>query len=449
MKEFGHMPWPFALLALFGFCAFANLDIAAASLTWFYLKKKFKLPLPISILLLGLLTALFERHFPTIFAWNYGTTFFWSDLPISQLAELVGFQGISSFVIIANLASYSIWQNRHLPKAKKQIALFIVGFLILNASGILVKRTLEKPDSDIRVLITQANIGNQEKEYSENGGRFREKIINKYVELTLAAYKQNSSVQGKPIDFTVWPETAIPLEILTPEPRDFEARAIVDLVQESTVPLISGGYGEDPASNKVTNSFFIFERDGRVQWPSYFKTILLVFGEYMPLSDRFPIMKTWFPTGDFAHGPGPQVKSLGGIMIGPQICYESLFPDFSAELVRKGAEVIVNVTNDSWYGEWQEPYQHGYMTLSRAIEFRRPVIRSTNTGISTVALADGTVLERGPLGAEWAHIFDIPFKKNPKLTIYAKIPWLVDALIIILCLIILWRGNQIERNKKS
>lgn len=436
------MPWPFAILALFGFCAFANLDIAAASLTWYYLKKKLKLPAPLAILLLGLLTALFERHFPTIFAWNYGFTFFWSGFPASQLAELIGFQGLSSFVILANLASFAIWQNRRQPKVKRQVALFIGTFILVNIAGFLLKRTLESPDSSLRVLITQANIGNQEKEYAQSGGRFRERIINKYVALTRAAYDQNTNTQGAPIDFTVWPETAIPLEILSPEPGQFEARAILDLVRESKVPLISGGYGEDPQTNKVTNSFFIFEKDGRVQWPFYFKTILLVFGEYMPLSDRFPVMKTWFPTGDFAHGPGPQVKTLDRVTIGPQICYESLFPSFTNELVHKGAEVIVNVTNDSWYGEWQEPYQHGYMTLARAIEFRRPVIRSTNTGISTVALSDGTVLERGPLGAEWAHVFDIPFKKNPNLTFYAKIPWLVDALLIILCLIILWRGRK-------
>lgn len=445
MKEFGHMPWPFAILALIGFCAFANLDIAAASLAWYYLKKKMNLSPLVAVPLLGLLTALFERHFPTIFAWNYGFTFYWSGLPISQLAELVGFQGLSSFVIVANLASYAIWQNLGQPKAKKQLAAFVVGFLILNGAGWLLKSTVAQPDAQIRSLITQANIGNQEKQYAENGGRFREKIIERYVLLTRQAYLENKS---GPVDFTVWPETAIPLELLKQEPREYEARPIVEMVRDSQVPLLSGGYGEDPVSGKVTNSFFIFEKDGRIQWPFYFKTILLVFGEYMPLSDRFPVMKTWFPTGDFAHGPGPQVKTVGSVVIGPQICYESLFPEFTRELVRKGAEIVVNVTNDSWYGEWQEPFQHGYMTLARSIEFRRPIIRSTNTGISTVALADGTVLEKGPLGAEWAHIFDIPYKKNPTLTIYAKFPWLVDTALIILIFILMWRG-QIERNKKS
>ena len=74
--------------------------------------------------------------------------------------------------------------------------------------------------------------------------------------------------------------------------------------------------------------------------------------------------------------------------------------------------MIVNLTNDSWYGTWAEPYQHLYMTLARAVEFRRPVVRATNTGISTVILANGDVLEKSPLQKEWTHIFNVPYSKE-------------------------------------
>ena len=112
---------------------------------------------------------------------------------------------------------------------------------------------------------------------------------------------------------------------------------------------------------------------------------------------------------DFKRGPGPSIKNYNGIKIGPQICYEALYPSFSKGLSDLGAEIIVNVTNDSWFGWWQEPYQHLYMTLARGIEFRRPVIRSTNTGISTVMLANGKILEKSPIGEEWQQNYRIPY----------------------------------------
>jgi apolipoprotein N-acyltransferase len=149
----------------------------------------------------------------------------------------------------------------------------------------------------------------------------------------------------------------------------------------------------------------------------YRKTMLLAFGEYLPGAHLFPALTKWFPrTADFARGRGPQVKSFRGLTLGPQICYEGLFPGFSRSLADQGAQLFVNVTNDSWFGTWSEPYQHLSMTLARGIEFRLPVIRSTNTGISTVMLASGTILDRSPLHREWFHGYDVPYRKEPPPT---------------------------------
>ena len=121
--------------------------------------------------------------------------------------------------------------------------------------------------------------------------------------------------------------------------------------------------------------------------------------------------------------------SWNGYKMGPQICYESLFPGFSKALSDLGAQFIVNATNDSWYGSWQEPYQHMYMTLARGIEFRRPVLRVTNTGISAVVLASGEILERSPLHQEWAGLYNVPYLKKPLSTFYQRWFWLVPSLL--------------------
>ena len=115
--------------------------------------------------------------------------------------------------------------------------------------------------------------------------------------------------------------------------------------------------------------------------------------------------------------------------MGAQICYESLFPEFSRSLANLGAQFIVNVTNDSWYGSWQEPYQHMYMTLARGIEFRRPVLRVTNTGISTVSLASGEILERSPIHQPWSGIYEVPYLTKPTETFYQHWFWLVPFLL--------------------
>ena len=125
--------------------------------------------------------------------------------------------------------------------------------------------------------------------------------------------------------------------------------------------------------------------------------------------------------------------------MGAQICYESLFPEFSRSLANLGAQFIVNVTNDSWYGSWQEPYQHMYMTLARGIEFRRPVLRVTNTGISTVSLASGEILERSPIHQPWTGIYEVPYLTKPTETFYQHwfelVPFLLwGALILLLTL---------------
>ena len=92
----------------------------------------------------------------------------------------------------------------------------------------------------------------------------------------------------------------------------------------------------------------------------------------------------------FQRGTGEnKVTKLNGINLGFQICYEGLFDFFTRSLAKEEAQILVNVTNDSWYGSWQQPWQHLYMTMARAIEVRRPLVRGTNTGLSAFISAKG------------------------------------------------------------
>ena len=113
--------------------------------------------------------------------------------------------------------------------------------------------------------------------------------------------------------------------------------------------------------------------------------------------------------------------------------------------------MIINVTNDSWFGKHFEPYQHLYMTLARAVEMRRPLVRATNTGITTAILASGQVLQHSPLHSEWIGRFDVPYKKNPPHTIYEKIAgfWIWALAFVSLLLIGLAGGIRRTRLERS
>jgi len=123
----------------------------------------------------------------------------------------------------------------------------------------------------------------------------------------------------------------------------------------------------------------------------------------MPFSDVFPILNQWFPqVGNFGRGPGPEVFTVpmrhGEVSprIAPIICYEALFTRYTVEAARHGAQLLVNVTNDSWFGPFGEPELHLALSAFRSIETRLPQIRSTNTGISALILPDGSITGASP-----------------------------------------------------
>jgi apolipoprotein N-acyltransferase len=138
----------------------------------------------------------------------------------------------------------------------------------------------------------------------------------------------------------------------------------------------------------------------------------------------------------------PALEGRPQVKIGAQICYESLDPAFSSSLSKKGADILVNVTNDSWFGKYFEPDQHLYMTLARALETRRPLVRATNTGISSAILADGTVLEKSPLFERWAGNYVIKFKENAPQTFYSEFGAFLSPLIFVILLGLLLLGRN-------
>jgi apolipoprotein N-acyltransferase len=217
---------------------------------------------------------------------------------------------------------------------------------------------------------------------------------------------------------------------------------LINFIRDIKRPILTGAYSKDAPNVRVRrdyNSIFLFNENGFAGDPPYHKTHLLIFGETLPFVDEFPWLAKINPGGSgFGRGSGASILQWNSVIFGPQVCYDSLYPNFSRSIAQKGAQILVNVTNDSWFGPRGEPYQHLYMTLGRAVEVRRPLIRSTNTGISTVVLADGSVLETSPKYQTWAGYFDVKYQSQPETTFFTRFgAWLAPMLCAILLLTLL------------
>jgi apolipoprotein N-acyltransferase len=407
VHSFGHLPYWAAIITLFLFCSFASLNIPIAGVIWFrFFRKASRASQVIGFVTL---TSITERLYPMIFDWHLGYTWLWIGWPAYQLADIFGFFGLSTLTITAN--GLVLWSQLAYAQKRPYLKPIAIGFSIfvfMNIWGYFRVHALPEPDRQAEVMIVQANIGDLEKEYVEHGDFAKQSIIDKYFKLTSEALRDRKTTPT----FAIWPETAFPDAIVDAKMAFGFPAQLREFLKNHHLALITGAYGV--AEKKISNLLFSLSEDGTWASAPYPKTHLLAFGEYIPGSIWFPQIKEWIPeVSDFGRGQGPQILNLKNMRLGAQICYEGLFDSFSRGLANKNAQMIVNVTNDSWFGTHEEPFQHLYMTLARAVETRRPLIRSTNTGISTVILANGEILTTSPTRSEWTHTYEIPYLENP------------------------------------
>src|SRR4029450_1967051 len=149
---------------------------------------------------------------------------------------------------------------------------------------------------------------------------------------------------------------------------------------------------------KAFNTAFFTDANGKILG-RYHKQVLLGFGEYLPFSRILPLLPA-IPSADgFTAGPGTVVFPLPrGVRIAPLICYEDLMPELSRKFVGETrANILVNLTNDAWYGKTVGPWQHLWLSQSRAIETRRSLLRVTNTGVTSLVNAKGEVVKTLPM----------------------------------------------------
>ena len=323
---------------------------------------------------------------PKLFLDTIGSAFYKAPW-VRQLADLGGPMAITFFGIAINeLVFESLYFKRlsalWIPAI---LGIFICLYGYYRTTEFNQLRLTHAKDPVFRASLIQGNIGDFMKVAAERGeNNAITQVMGQYVSLSQTAVKADP----KP-DAVIWPETAYPAIYERPFSRE-EARLdqmLKGLIREMPGYLIFGGYDNDSHGLEY-NSIFFIKNTQPPEKQVYHKSMLLMFGETLPFADEFPSLKSLFPTmGFFGRGPGAEIKTVqnaahDSFNLAPSICYEGLFVDFSVDGALLGADALLNVTNDSWFGPHGEPYQHLSLTRFRSIETRLPMIRATNTGFT-------------------------------------------------------------------
>jgi apolipoprotein N-acyltransferase len=379
--------------------------------------------------------------------------------PLRQLAEwggvaLVSFATLCFVVPLHELLRWS-FASKGPPARPHAAAATLLVAVVLYGAGYLRYRAVSAAEDEagrhVRVAIVQANVGSLDKRQAEQrGGDAARRSQEAYRRLTFEAAERGA-------DLVVWPETALmgagdqtSVRLYDPVPGRFRLPSAIreDLrrlgygyLEEvgADRTLLLGGYEDETgppnlagARARLRFNAAMLREPGGEAWSLYRKVKLIPFGETMPLSGVFPMLDDRLPqrfrmnAGE--RGQPPLEARRLGLTIVPFICYEAILSDFVRELAEgHDPDLLVNLTNDSWYGDTWEPRQHLNFSRFRSVEHRRPMVRATNTGISAFVDAAGDVVARLGYSKEGVLVHDVPVWDRP-VSLYAKtggwVPWI-------------------------
>jgi apolipoprotein N-acyltransferase len=249
-----------------------------------------------------------------------------------------------------------------------------------------MSKAVAAASADLGVALLQGDI-KQDLKWDEAA---REAIFSAYRQLTFEA------AADAEVDLIVWPEAATPFFFAND--RLFQARQL-RLIEEAGRPLLFGSptYAREGNQDVMYNSAFLVGPDATVLG-RYDKIHLVPFGEYIPLRRLlFFLDKLVEGIGDFRSGEAYTVMAIPQGRLAVLICFEVIFPDLVRHFVRHGAQLLVNITNDAWFGYSPASYQHLSMVVFRAVENRLPIVRAANTGISAVIDPTGRLSQQTDL----------------------------------------------------
>ena len=320
-----------------------------------------------------------------------------------QIAEVTGVYGVSALLVLFNAVVVGILpgngasrRRRRVPPAPLLALTALVTAVPLCGHWRAASLARRPPAGTLRVAIAQGNI---EQDHKWDPA-YQEETMTRYRTLTTSAAAEGAAL-------VVWPETATPFFFQQPGPL---REGVLDSASSNRVYLLFGSpafrHDRSGTLEELNRAYLVSPAGWEVA--SYDKIQLVPFGEYVPYTRvLFFVNRVVEAIGTIVPGLVPTVFQLPTARFGVLICYEDVFPALTRRFIGGGADFLVNITNDAWYGPTSAPHQHLAQATFRSIENRVPLVRAANTGISAVIDPDGRIRWRSPLFETTFHVDDI------------------------------------------
>lgn len=391
LQEFGNIPLPIAAVINMLYALVFNPQIWLFILSLYYSEKKnisIIFHQPLVVLGLSVTLTSMEYWIPQQFPVMLGQPW----IIFSNYLGLASYFGIPAYSFFSYLLVFQFVSFIKYKKVNLFPVLATILFVLLN---LIVPLPLHpyKPEGKLNVRLVQANISNFLKVDSESGRTASvQEVLTRYKSLSLEKFKNEEHPE-----LIIWPETAYPYPIYTRRNNLADSSLpllMYEITSEQQSSFFFGGY--DHYKNNTDGSQFNSEQNagilvtpkGQVS-ETYHKHILIPFGETLPLGPLTKYFSQFVPDmAFFKEGEKfPLFKIKKNIQFISTICYEGLQPEFIRSYLNSipnTPHFMINLTNDSWYGDTVEPEQHLFLTKWRSLELNLPILRSTNTGISTI-----------------------------------------------------------------
>lgn len=427
MIRFGGLPLILSQILLLLLCLYLGLYVGTFCSLLSLAYRRIQVPFSLLAPTIWVAMELVRSHFLTGFPWGLLGYSQVKSVYIAQIADLGGVYGISFFIVFVNaglidlIALYGDFksgQRTGLRIIYEGLALLLSLSLVLGYGALRLtsQRLVHDSENRIDIGLVQGNIPQAIKSDITNSY----KILADYGQISLQISKESKKL-------IIWPETACTAAVFPGEGETFFF--LSELARQIGSHLLLGCPRYSLKKKGVFNSAILFSPTGDVIGV-YDKIHLVPFGEYFPFEW---IGKSLGNLGAFLWGRDFTIFKFQENPFGVVICFEAIFPDLCRRFIKKGAEFLVNLTNDAWFGKTSAPYQHFDMACMRAVENRVWLIRVANTGISGFVDPWGRTIKKGEIFEKL--ILEGYVYKSPLKSLYVKIgdffAWLCLSLTLI------------------
>ncbi len=405
MTTFGGMPHFLSIPALLMLAAWCALHWGLAFGVTRHLEKRLGWPMGLTLAPVWMASELMRNYFCSGFPWaNLGYSQM-RNLWLSQTGSLAGVYGVAFLIALINGALYEVlrWKRYREREAPRRLIAVAASLLVLgHLYGALRVSAYDRAAKDattVKVAVVQGNIDQRLKNAQ---GRMARTILEAYNPPT-------SEADAAGADLIAWPEASFPLAFpkgSTKVPSTAEMPQAAGLTQDRYgAHLLLGVDVFDPKDYRHgnENASFLVSPDRQVLG-QYTKYHLVPFGEYVLFDlDKYLPIDNLVP-GTFKPGTSlepmdvPLRNGQGTFRVAPEICFDAIFPEISRTFASKGAQVLINLTNDAWYGFSSAPFQFLRMVAMRSVETGLPTARAANTGISAFVDPVGRISQPTPIG---------------------------------------------------